>query len=117
MNNGNKARKIRNRYRPKLNRARWDSLLGKTPDAPLVYIQLIAEYFQALKDIGYRITDETESGRSGRLVLITDEWKAAQSIKMTEVDRLLCEARKLEPKEGASLIRQAIQKMAESNVP
>ncbi len=103
------ARKIRKRYYPILNRARWNSTLGKTKDASIIYMRKITEYYQALKDIGYRIDDNR------KLVPITEEWKKQELEKMSEIDRLFYEARKLNPEDGMKLIHKAILMMGENN--
>lgn len=103
------AKKIRKRYYPILNRARWNSTLGKTKDASIVYMRKITEYYQSLRDVGYRIDDNR------KLVKITEEWKKQELEKMSEIDKLFYEARKLKPEDGIKLINKAILLMGESN--
>jgi hypothetical protein len=106
------ARKWRKKYKRILDNARWNATLRKFPDAGHAYIQKINEYYQGLKDMGYRQTDEYEPGRTGRLVPITKEWVTAQRAKMSEVDRLMEAARHAGPNaDGAELINKALRKL------
>jgi len=107
------AKLIRKRYYPKLEKARINSTCRKTEDASTIYLKMVTEYHQSLKDIGYRVADEYDDVRSGTLVPITQEWKDAQLAKMSEVDKLFAEARKLGAKEGGHLITKAIRLLAE----
>lgn len=61
---------------------------GGDKEAAIQIIGKLAEFYGALKDLGYRITDEDES-KPNRLVPITKEWVEAKLAAETEADKLL----------------------------
>ena len=107
------AKAVKRKYSRILNKLRIAATCGTTPNAGSDYIRKITEYEQTLKDMGFRTTDEYEDGvKPGTVVPITEEWKKAQWEKMSEVDRLFAQARKMSPKEGMVLIHKALSLIA-----
>lgn len=87
------AKRVKRRFREKLNRLQWAATKGDN-QAALDLIRTLAEYYRTLHDTGYRTTDENEDGRVGRLVVITQEYLDEKRAKMSETDRLFEQARK-----------------------
>ncbi|RDJ35409.1 MAG: hypothetical protein DWQ19_11375 [Crenarchaeota archaeon] len=91
--NRGKAIWVRRKYNPILKNLRIKSRSGDNDAAKEIIVQL-TNYEQELRNLGYRRTDETEPGRAGRLVAITQEWIDEQKSKETELDRLMKQCRK-----------------------
>ena len=87
--NHEQAKKIKRKYHRILEKLRIKSLLHSDHEAARQIIVELTNYIKALRAIGYRTTDETEPGRSGRLVAITDEWIELQKAKETKRDKLM----------------------------
>lgn len=77
------AVKIKRKYRRILNKLNIKTRHGDK-QACIDIIKEMTNYNVALHAVGYRETDENEPGRVGRLVPITEEWRAKQ-IKVTDM--------------------------------
>lgn len=62
-------------------------------EAAVRLIRLLAELHGTLKNLGYRLTDETDEGELNRLVPITQEWIDFVRSQETEIDVLRRKAR------------------------
>ena len=86
------AKRIKRNYSRRLKRLRIKATCGDKKAARDLMV-LLTEKIVKLKELGYRLTDETEDGRINRLVLITQEWIEEQNNKQTDLDRLRVKAR------------------------
>ena len=89
------AKRIKTNYQRRLERLRVKST-GGDKDAAMDLMSLLAEMHGKLKELGYRLTDENESGRVNRLEPITQEWIDEQLAKQTKVDKLAQQIRGME---------------------
>ena len=108
------AKKIRRKYHRILEKLRICSTYHGDREASLNILKKMTEYNSALRAIGYRITDESEPGRRGRLIPITQEWVDAELAKETRIEKLTRMTRNpnLNDKERNALIRQIVSGLA-----
>ena len=87
-----KARDIKKKYNRLLTKIQKKARHGDSA-AAMEILPTLTAYYTELKAIGFRETDETDKGRVGRLVPITQEWIALKLSQETELDKLQKRAR------------------------
>lgn len=81
------AKSIQDHYLPVLDNLRIRAT-GGSKEAAREIITVLTDYYQALKDLRFRTTDENESIKAGTLVRITQEYIDEQEAKKTKIDKL-----------------------------
>lgn len=98
------AKRVHRNYTQRLERLRIKAS-GGDKNASHKIIQVMTEHCKALKQLGFRITDD------GKIEPVTQKWIDESRAKMTEIDLLMEKGRMGDP----AAINQAILLMAEKD--